>query len=290
MATKLFVAFCAACLIGACEDSATLDFKEEYYVEGFLIVGEPVQDVRIQRTQSLTAPFQVANGKVTDATVRLFVGDASTPILLTYRADTTGVTIGDYVALEDTVRAETRYRLEVVFADGKRVEAETQTPKQIEWILPPRPLVQFPPVSQPNLRPDSLRVAWTPASPTAEYLIRTTCLDTLDYGVYLASPTAERNRRTWSETDEGTGRINARSVWSFLQATSTSTVWSAFKWYGRHEVALYAADVNFSNWFKLTTFLGAPEYNRAFSNVRGDGRGIFGSASVLKQATFVLKD
>jgi hypothetical protein len=118
-----------------------------------------------------------------------------------------------------------------------------------------------------------------------------TVLDTLGYGMYLDPPTDEINERTnnlpFEDPDDPPFYTKIR--WGFIQANQAPTVWAAFRWYGRNEVSILAADKALLDWFKATQWGGRTvEYRAQYSNVRG-GLGVFGSASIVSQEVLVLK-
>jgi hypothetical protein len=287
----------SASIIESCEDSSVLNYVPEYVVEGYLIVGEPIRDIRVLITQSVSERFQYANTAIANANVQVFVGGSTTPLILTYRPDSLRITPGGYAFSDSTflVQPQTEYRLEVRLQNGMVMTGKTTTPPQIRWTRPPFDIVQFPFDTTTYPSPDSLRLGWTAVGrATAEYLFSMRSLDTLNYGRFLTPETPERNRRTplsVIEDDDNQATSVSRIEWKFLQTNSTPLNWTAFKWYGLHEVIIYAADQSFINWFKFSKFSDnqSQEYDRNFSNITG-GKGVFGSASIVRDTLFVLKN
>jgi hypothetical protein len=151
-------------------------------------------------------------------------------------------------------------------------------------------VLQYPQDTTQLFSPDSLRIAWTPGN-SPEYIIRVTALDTLGYGSYLSPPTGEINERTNNLPfeDPGDPQFYTRIRWGFIQVSQAPTVWAAFRWYGKNEVAILAADKPLLDWFKATQWGGrSVEYRDQYSNVQG-GLGVFGSASVAAKEVFLQK-
>jgi hypothetical protein len=271
-----------------CEDPAPTDYIPQNVVTAYLIVDAPIQGITVSRSQAVADSFKYANSVIRDADVRIIEGEQVHQ--LQYRNDHNN--IGQYY-LPDTsmlVKPETRYRLEITLSDGGRITGETVTPARVAWVKPPHQMLQYPADTANLPSPDSLSFAWTAMQGTREYIISVSCLDSLEYGRYLAPATAEKNRRTSSVINQNARRrYNETTRWAFVQTTKLPLVWFAYKWYGLHELTLYAPDPNMVEWFKQTRF-GPNEFNALLSTVRGDGIGVFGSASVVRQQQFVLKN
>jgi len=64
-------------------------------------------------------------------------------------------------------------------------------------------------------------------------------------------------------------------------------VWSAFKWFGLHEVAVMAADWNLVRWYLQN--VGVNAVNPLLGSVEG-GIGVVGSAYAIRDTFFLLKN
>jgi hypothetical protein len=285
VATIALALVALAGLVG-CEDSAPTDYLPQTVVEAFLIVGEPVHDIRVTRSQSVTDTFRYRNSAVADASVKLIAGDRT--LQLVYRANEG---VGEYYLPDTTVRIEpdTRYRVVVTMADGSVVSGETRTPAQISWIEPPDSLLYYPKDTIGLPAPDSLGLSWTAAPSISEYIISVRCLDTLGYGRYLDPPTSETNRRIERFFEQGAPFYDDVTRIGFLQGTSTPISWFAFKWFGPQEVTVFASDPAFVNWYKMTHFQDPATYQPLLGNVDG-GLGVVASASVARQRVFLFKN
>ncbi len=167
---------------------------------------------------------------------------------------------------------------------------ETLTPDTISWLRQPSDTVQFPfdtvrfPAS-----PDSLRIQWTPVDAAGQYMLTLRILDTLDYGKYLTPANEQTNRRTPRLFGRGPRGAGDLIRWSLAPGTDIVTPWTSFRWYGPHELTVFAPDYNFFNWFRLVRLQQQRQYNELLGSING-GLGYFGSASILRKHVFVLKN
>src|SRR5688500_3080719 len=102
------VSIAALVLVAGCEDPAPTEYIPQTIVAAYLIVGEPVRDIRVMRSQAVLDTFKYANTAIADADVRLIVGDRT--LQLAYR---TGEDVGEYYPPDTTYLIEptTNYRL-----------------------------------------------------------------------------------------------------------------------------------------------------------------------------------
>lgn len=273
--------------VTACEDQPPTEYVPRPFLEAYLLVGEPIDNITVAVSQPLTEPFDYSRMMVADAEVVVTANGVEYPLTYTEQGG-----IGHYRFRDTTylVQPETRYGIHVRMRDGSVMSAETTTPQRIDWITPPRDVLQYPQDTTVLVSPDSLRISWS-AGNTAEYIIRVKVLDTLGYGIYLDPATSESNERTNNLMfeDPESPAFYSTARWGFIQTSQAPTVWAAFRWFGRNEVAILAADKALLDWFKSTQWGGASvEYRAEYSNVKG-GIGVFGSAAVISRELFLLK-
>lgn len=273
--------------VTACEDQPPTTYDPVPFLEAYLTVDEPVQDIVVAMSQPITEPFAYGDMMIPDAEVTLSAKGVDYELQYVERNG-----VGSYLFPDSsiTVKPETHYEITVRLQDGRTMRAETVTPQRIGWITPPREFLQYPQDTTRLFSPDSLRIEWTPGN-SEEYIVRVRVLDTLGYGKYLDPPTVETNERTnnipFEEPDDPTFYTFTR--WGFVQTSQAPTVWAAFRWFGLNEVAILAPDKPLLDWFKSTQWGGrSVEYRAEYSNVEG-GVGIFASASIVRQNVFVLK-
>jgi hypothetical protein len=272
--------------LASCGDPSPTDFIPQYVVQGYLIVGEPIRNIIVSTSQSVTDSFKLAKGAVTDAEVTITVGGRE--LKLQYRPNDGA---GEYYYPDTTelVKPMTAYSLRVTLKDGAVLTGQTSTPGTIQWVQPPRDTVQYPSDDSLNVvLPDSFRLRWSAADGVTEYPLSSRCLDTVEYGKYRNGETAEKNLRIEREFDKNDPHYADVTRWGFLQGTTTPISWAAFKWYGLHEIAVWAPDRNFLNWFKFTQFGQNQQYDPLMGSIKG-GVGVFGSASVIRKNVFVRK-
>ena len=272
-------------LLAGCDGTTSSEYLPQYVVQGVLIVGEPIEEITVSRSQSITDTFRLSASAVRDARVAIEVDGAT--LDLVYRADTA---LGEYRHPDSTllVQPEKVYRLRVTLADGTVMTGETLTPKQIAWIHQPSDTVRFPADTVTFPPSDSLRLQWTTIDAAGQYMISLRTLDTLGYGKYLRPPTAEQNRRTPRLFGRPPGSSTNLLRWNLAPASNFIAPWTSFRWFGGHEVTVFAPDYNFFNWFRLTNLQQQRQYNTILGSIN-NGLGVFGSASVLKKEVFVLK-
>lgn len=272
--------------LNSCSDDAPTTFKQMKQCETVLMVGNPIQDVKLLNTQPLDDPYYYENAVIRDADVSIITeGDTFNLVFdettLTYKYPDESV----------TVQPKQWYHLVARFSDGDVMTGKTYTPATFSWDQKPHDVAQFP-IDTTNIEPaDSLAISWTKSPGTVMYLINIKCLDTLDYGIYLDPPQPEnKNRRTYSFFNDTDPFYFETTFYAFIGNQRTDFIWLSFKWFGKHEVNVYAPDYNFMRWaMAAMRFTGSNEYDPNLSSVEG-GLGVFGSAAYVSHETFILKN
>lgn len=264
----------------SCEDPVPTDYIPQNFVDGVLIVGDPIQNIVVSLSQPALDSFDFAASLIRDAEV-IIRGDGRDFVLKTDQEGETGYYYDDETYL---VKPNTTYELEVNLSDGTKITGKTETPSETEWVYRVKKQLQYPLDSIKLPATDS--IAWQKVEGNPFFLISIMSLDTLEYGKYLDPPTEEMNRRIERpfHDDDFYREI---SQWGLIPNTKTSVVWSAFKWYGLQQVAIYVPDGNFFKWFLQHVIL--QEYDDLMGSVEG-GFGVFGSASVIRDTTFLIKN
>lgn len=281
-------------LIG-CEASGFGDFFgspqintyiEDYAVQALIIVGEPITDIRVMRSLRIDSAFSLEKAAVRDADVRLIEGNRTIqlrfdPLTFSYSSP-------------ERIKANTTYRFEASFLklDGTTrltLRGSTITPGQIRWIRAPKDTLWYPKDTMRLPTPDSLLISWTPMPGVTDYIFSTECLDTLHYGKYLRPPTDEKNRRIVRFFETSLPRYNEPVRSGIRAVVFTPIIWTAFKWYGVHELRIYAPDINWANWFRQTNLGQNPRFNYRLGSIEG-GVGVFGSSSMALHRTFLYKN
>lgn len=273
-------------IITSCEDPIAFDYIPQYAVESYLLVDHPIENVMLTKTQPVADTFSYNNAVVNNADVYIIQNTTDT-FKLRFRKSNRG---GDYYYPDSSVKVlpQTRYSLLIQTTDGAVITASTFTPNRISWIIPPKSVLQYPKDSINLSSNDSLSISWTPLSEVKEYLISISHLDTLEYGKYLSPSSDEKNRKiTRFFSRPNNPKFNDMTVYGYLQATKAPVVWTAFRWYGRCKLTIFAPDPNFLKWFK--TLWSGNQYDYRLASVYG-GVGVFASAAITDKEIFLLKN
>jgi hypothetical protein len=270
-------------LIISCEDLPPDTYDPKNYVEGYLIVDRPIEDIKLLRTQPLTDTLNYEKFFIRDAEV--FISFKNQKIKLVIDA------IGEkgYYYPDTTLKVlpETKYNLEIILKDGTIITSSTLTPKRFNWIDQPPAELQFPTdtIDFTDAQ-DTIKMKWVKNSFIPYSFIRIICLDTAQYGIYRTPQTLDSNRRVYREpTNRPNPRYNNRTLWGFVPFDSAPVIWTSFKWYGLHKISILSPDFNFMR-YSLQYFRES-QYNPLFSNIE-NGIGIFGSAAEVDAYSFVL--
>lgn len=286
MKAKIYIWILLVALISSCGDDIPTDYKPENVVEAILIVGEPIQNINILRTQPLYHNYNYYKSFIKDAEV--VISGEGQQFKLEFNFDTLNPGYF-YPDKNYLVKPGVEYKIEIKLSSGELITGETKTPQQTEWTISPKNFIQYP-IDSLKL-PPSDTISWRKPAGYDFSMIAVVCLDTLEYGKYLAVPTTEKNRRIYkpyaSERQykdiSSTSMIPARNDTSF----QVPVVWSAFKWFGKHEVVIYVPDWNYTRWFLQN--VGSNTTNPLLSSIEG-AIGVFGSASVIRDTAVLLKN
>ncbi|MFC2130882.1 hypothetical protein ACFLSQ_05565 [Bacteroidota bacterium] len=284
----IFCLITTASLFVACEDAPPTDYIQKTYVEAFLLVNEPIQGIKVLYTQAIGQPYSIENALVKNATVKITPKGEET-ILLSYSdEDPVGYYNEDneYLVLE-----KTQYNLEIEMPDGTVITGITNTPPAISWIVEPKDIMHFPNDTLKQTAPDSIAISWTAVPDNPFYLVNVRCLDTMNYGIYLDPPVPEDiNRRTPSIASGSEEYYRDMTSTNFIGDSKTGVVWMSFKWFGTQEISAYCPDYNYLIWFMhiWQMEMEGAYYDELYTSVEG-AIGVFGSASVVRKETFVMK-
>ena len=115
-----------------------LDYKEQIFMEGVIVVGEPIRNIRLSRTQEPTKPVSRELAAITTATLRLRVNGQEYPMTLqaqTGRSSTGTVLWQDarsYYQTENII-AQEGIRYEIIAEwNGKTARVSTTVPHKVE--------------------------------------------------------------------------------------------------------------------------------------------------------------
>ncbi len=269
--------------LASCEDEAPGTYKESFIVDALLLVDEPIQGLSLIRTQPIFDKYVNDSALVRNASV-IIEGDGKV-FNLKYRTKEDGVA-GYYSEETDyKVKPNTFYSMKITLPNGEVITGETTTPGRTNWKIKAKDFIQYP---KDTLKlPATDTVAWDKVQGNDFYLISVKCLDTLDYGKYLNPATEELNRRIYRPFGNET-RYREFTTISPIANTSSSIVWSTFKWYGLHHVKVFVPDFNFLRWYIQVQ--AKQEIDPLLSSVKGNAYGFFGSASFISDTSVIIKN
>lgn len=275
------------CIVIGCENPVPQDYIEEIVAEGFVVTGQPLTNIRVYRTMSLQDTFSMKEAVLPDAEV--IIKENGTQIPVRFQLDTAG---GFFTSADETyrVKANSTYTLEVR-ARGKVLTATTQTMPEFSWIKTPRDTLQYPGEANETKPQDSLNISWQATPGMDFYVIGVECIDTTNYGAFLIPQTTDTNRRIREDDlfDTGSRITPERTRFGFSLASSTPVVWLAFKWFGKHNLTVYAGDKAFRDWYRMVGGGRRSNYDYRLSNMQG-GLGVWAGATSVTAPTFLVKD
>jgi hypothetical protein len=271
-------------MLNSCGNPVPIDYIPQTFVQGALIVGQPINNILVMNTQSLTDTFIYNNGLIKNATVKIS-GDGK-EFLLSYSDNSP---IGYYNSDQTyLIKPETKYKLEIWLSDSSYMWSETTTPATTGWIRRSNHNVQYP-LDSLNPLPDDT-IEWKSVNGVLTYLIEVRCLDTLNYGKYLSPPTMEPNRRVYRKNMDDQRYLEITS-WNLIPKNSTPVFFTqvfSFKWFGLEEISIYAPDNNYLKWFVQQ--IVSRQYDSQANSINGKGFGVFGSVSAARDTIFLLKN
>lgn len=279
-----------ALFLNSCEDSDPGNYIAETYVEAYLIVGQPIEKIMVYKTLPTNVKYTKSSAMIKDANVIISVEGTEYPLVYTDNGY-------EYADKSVKVLPKKKYELKIVLNDNvdisKRtvITGETNTPDVFQWVREPKPIFHYPQDTLKLPRIDSLDLEWTSLPDNPFFLLRVTCIDTLEYGKYLTNPTTEMNRRAYNINNKINEETNYKNItsWAFIANTKTPTVWNAFKWFGKQEVAILCPDFNMINWFVNVHFTNSSYTTELLNSVKG-ANGVFGSASIIEKEFFLIKN
>ena len=284
MILKILYALIPVLLVIGCQDLPPDVYEPKTYVEAYLIVDHPFEQIKIMTTQSLSDSFKLEESFVRDADVFIHYQDKTLKLV----TDAKGTDGYYYPDTSLKVMPQTEYELEIRMKNGGLITAKTMTPQRFQWINEPPPTLQYPKDTiNFSDAEDTLKVSWTKVPFAIYYFVRITCLDTALYGKYLNPPTLDSNRRVFKPfVNPDNPGYNRTQTWGFVPVNEVPVVWTFFKWYGKQRISILTPDFNFLKW--SLQYFQARQYDPLLGNVKGDGIGIFGSASEIDAEFFLF--
>ena len=274
----------------SCEDPVPKDYEKNTIVEALLIVNEPIRSIRITQTLPLYEPYSYDDALVKNAKV-FIAEDGQNEFELKFKYSENIAKLGYFYDANYLVKKNTKYNLRIILPDNQIVTGTTTTPDAFEWDERPNYYTQYP-KDTINLPPNGEIISWTKPTNATFYILTVTCLDTLNYGKYLATPTKELNSKIYKFWLDGSSEERMQRFYRELTVSTlmpnnrTPVVWDVFKWYGLHTVKVFHPDENYRMWYFQILMSG--NFNKRFSSVKGC-LGFFGSTYMIQDTFFLLK-
>lgn len=280
---KLMLIATIAFGLNACEDDVIKDYIPRNMVEAYLIVDQPIENIKILKSQPVFGKFDYSKALIRDA--KVFIKGDGQVIALTIDAE--GNTGYYDPAKSYLIKPNTEYKLEIELSDGTYITANTTTPGRTAWTIPVKDDIQYP-IDTLKLKASEM-IKWNKVPGVDFYIGNIKCLDTLNYGIYLNPATEELNRRCYNFTTSHKDgeEFKEISMSVFLANNESSVVWNAFKWFGKHSVTIYAPDDNMIRWFIQSYQMR--EFDERLNSIN-NGYGCFGSASMVTDTFFLKKN
>lgn len=277
----------------SCEDPVPTDYEPQNYLEAALIVGQPIDNIVLMRTQPIQDTFNYEKSLIRDAEV-IITGDGKEFKLL---IDANGLR-GYYSNEPYVIKGNTKYNINIRLSDGATITGNTLTPDTLNWIREAPKTIQYPIDTVKKESRDTL--IWegipTPVIFNGDvkdgfWGISIIALDTLQYGTYLDDvPDSELNRRLFRRNSNSSNdsRYKELANWGIIPSKQTPVIWQYFKWYGLHEISVYNMDNNYLSW--VLQRITQSEYDERLSSVKGNGIGVFGSMTAIRDTFFLIKN
>ncbi len=246
-----------AIVSGCKEPTSPNEYDNRLVVSGFLIEGEMIDTVMVQRTARIDEFF--SSDAVAIPNARVVV--SGNGIVDTLRYDPSSPGRYYSVNASNVIRPLTTYALRIEAPGYPVVSGSTTVPDPIRILN--RDLI--PVALQYNSAP--IGVQWSRCSQYADYVGSVTSRDTL----------APKIRRRVTDVDTTEPPDRTSFMFGFYDMTSTEIPWFAFNYYGSQRIAISAIDSNYSACLGQATVGGIDVKDMRYA-LKG-GLGVFGSAS-----------
>lgn len=281
---KILILLLTIIALNSCEDPVPTDYIPVNYLEAALLVGQPIDNIKLMRTQPIQDTFNYEKSFIRDAEVIISGDDREFKLKIDSKGERGYYSTDDY-----KVKGNTEYHITVKLADGTVITGKTLTPDTLHWVKDAPETIQYPKDTVNKESKDTLE--WEGKATNGYWGISVKALDTLEYGFYLDNvPNSEKNRRVYNQfaSSSSEWRYKELALWGIIPSNQTPVIWNYFKWYGLHEVAIYNLDYNYLRWILQKVIQS--EYDPRFSSVEGNGIGVFGSMNAIRDTFFLIKN
>lgn len=276
---------CSLLSFAACEIYEQDSFTEEYYVEAYLIAGEPLEELRFSTTAPVdeSYSFNKVAYKGADVTVyKLGENNERLETIPFYESRS-----GRYHPIEDfIVQPRKTYELNIVTQENKKVKASTTIPDtfSVSEIVRERAIYESSEKIQANITR-----SWYPDRQNV-FIFSTEALKPEEYAMtpyYHSENSGTRSTNQWVRSEvinEGNFDINSDGTVSILYP------WEIISWFGPSKATILALDTNVYDYYRsqdvqIGGSVQSPgQFDNVISNVEG-GKGLFGG---IAQTSFEI--
>jgi len=281
---QLLIIIFLSLLLNSCGDNPPVDYQSQNFVEAYLIVDKPITGVNLMLTQSVTDSFNYANSFIRNADVFIKYNGITLKLVI----DPTGDKGYYYPDTSLLVLPETIYNLEIRLKSGIVITATDTTPARFKWIAEPPDTLDYPLDSIHFSNGTDTIVRWSASNHNYPYILRTKCLDTMQYGKYINGDTTEKNRRCYRpHPNMASPNYTELTAWGIIPNYETGILWTGFKWYGLYDITVQSPDLAYLQW--MVQYMRQSQYNPLLGNIK-NGIGTFSSASQISKTVFIKKN
>lgn len=284
---KSYIYILALLLFTACDTYTQDEYTPEYVVESYLIAGEPLPEVRLSQTSSITTAYRFEDFAVGGATVKvsLLGADGRVEETFQYTAHERGV----YDSLEDhVVLPLRRYALEILPpGEDELITASTFVPGSFFMEAIEEAAIVYQESEALEL---TISQSEYPGRP-AIYINKVQALDTTFALTPLYQDLVDDDEVSKQELiDNSSGILNEANFEAESEEFLTVIVpWIGIAFYGPNDLVVDAVDDNIFDFMRSIEENGARplgERENVIDHVSG-ARGIFGSLARVRTSVFV---
>ncbi len=271
------------------------DYDPEAVLSGFLYLGRPVEEIRLERVASLYLPFEGVDHGIAGADMKIFAIGSVDTLYLVEDASESGRYVPDTTIATNsmTPQALITYRIEVTTPQDEFLWAEALMPGAmeehgpVEIILTNQDGVEFP-VSDGdtlNRTMPNLTWSWSDVDSVAGFQGMALCLTPRDSLVPL-DPDWDPNDPDDEIEEEDRDRIG----WGIYRKDQRSIkiFWMAFPWIGWYNVEMLALSQSYYDYLFSLFRVDQGLINEPTSNING-GIGIFACVSTHSMRIYMEK-
>ncbi|MEX0684468.1 MAG: DUF4249 family protein [Balneolales bacterium] len=277
-----------ALIITSCELYEQDEYREKYFVESYLVEGEPLPRIRLTTTASFDTEYIPSENYVTGANVLVHLLDDNDERVATYVYREPS-NIGVYVTYrnEVIVQSERTYELEITFPDSDdTISARTTVPGEFELLSSGKDTLLYQSSEQFTA---TYSASYYPGR-QSYYIFATRALDPENYSLTPFWKMADNEQS--SLTLINSGIINEDNYQVDDQELILRFPWLGIAYYGPNEIITYAIDDNIYDFYRSQSVqlggstLSPGEIPNIIYNIEG-GIGLFGSMAGAKVRVFV---